>query len=124
MTPAAHNPRPPTYKRAAATTKANKSQPIQIGGSSLGLPGAGNSTPRRGARVWVFRIVKSLRADMPVTAALVDEMREAFGAEMINAAIRGGISGRPTFFARENGHEIGTALDGGGSDNSKGGNDG
>lgn len=50
----------------------------------------------------------SLRETMPECAAFVDEMRAAFGADTINAAIRGGIAGNPTFYAAENGQEIGT----------------
>lgn len=35
-------------------------------------------------------------------------MRDAFGPEMVNAAIRAGIDGQPTFHAKENGQAIGT----------------
>lgn len=48
-----------------------------------------------------------LREAMPLTAAFIDEMREAFGADMIDAQIRRGIAGEPGFWASENGHEIG-----------------
>lgn len=48
-----------------------------------------------------------LREAMPLTAAFIDEMREAFGADMIDAQIRQGIAGEPGFWASENGHEIG-----------------
>lgn len=51
---------------------------------------------------------KPLRLAMPFTAAVIDECRAAFGAEGIDAAIRGGMQGLPTFWARENGKEIGT----------------
>lgn len=51
---------------------------------------------------------KNLRQDMPLVTEFVDAMREAFGAEPGNAAIRAGLDGQPTFWARENGHEIGT----------------
>lgn len=54
---------------------------------------------------------KPLRVAMPKVAAFIDDMRAAFGAEGINASIKGGMSGVPTFYARENGHEIGTPLD-------------
>jgi hypothetical protein len=51
---------------------------------------------------------KNLRAEMPQTAAFIDACREAFGAAEINASIRAGINGQPTFSASENGREIGT----------------
>lgn len=54
---------------------------------------------------------KPLRVAMPKVAAFIDDMRAAFGAEGINASIKGGMSGVPTFYARENGQEIGTPLD-------------
>lgn len=47
---------------------------------------------------------------MPTVAGWVDEMREAFGVDCVNRAIRNGMKGAPTFHARENGHEIGTPL--------------
>lgn len=53
-------------------------------------------------------MTKPLRQAMPETAAFIDAMRDAFGDEMINAAIRAGIDGQPTFYASENGQEIGT----------------
>lgn len=53
-------------------------------------------------------MTKPLRQSMPETAAFIDAMRDAFGADMINAAIRAGIDGQPTFYACENGQEIGT----------------
>lgn len=51
---------------------------------------------------------KSLRQSMPTTAAFIDAMRDAFGADAINAQIKAGIAGQPTFWAKENGQEIGT----------------
>lgn len=54
---------------------------------------------------------KPLRVAMPKVAAFIDDMRAAFGAEGINASIKGGMSGVPTFYARENGQEVGTKLD-------------
>lgn len=51
---------------------------------------------------------KSMRTEMPGTAAFIDAMREAFGADMINDQIRKGMKGEPTFYASENGHELGT----------------
>lgn len=53
-------------------------------------------------------MTKPLREAMPATAAFIDALRDAFGADMINAAIRAGIDGQPTFWASENGQEIGT----------------
>lgn len=50
----------------------------------------------------------SLRETMPETAAFIDAMREAFGADQINASIKAGIDGQPTFYACENGVEVGT----------------
>lgn len=47
---------------------------------------------------------------MPLTAAFIDECREAFGAEMINGQIRLGMQGARTFHAAENGHEVGTRM--------------
>lgn len=54
---------------------------------------------------------KPLRETMPTVAAIIDDLRAAFGAEAINPSIKGGMAGVPTFYARENGHEIGTPLD-------------
>lgn len=51
---------------------------------------------------------KSLRDQMPLVTAFIDECREVFGEQSINQSIRAGIDGQPTFWARENGIEIGT----------------
>lgn len=51
---------------------------------------------------------KPLRLAMPHTAGFIYALREAFGASQIDQAIRAGIEGQPTFWARENGREIGT----------------
>ena len=51
---------------------------------------------------------KSMRTEMPNTAAFIDALRDAFGADMINDQIRKGMRGEPTFYANENGHELGT----------------
>lgn len=53
-------------------------------------------------------VTKPLRTAMPATAAFIDAIRDAFGADMINAAIRAGLDGQATFWARENGQEVGT----------------
>lgn len=54
---------------------------------------------------------KPLRDTMPTVAAIIDDLRAAFGADVINPSIKGGMAGVPTFYARENGQEIGTPLD-------------
>jgi hypothetical protein len=54
---------------------------------------------------------KPLRQTMPGVAAFIDELREAFGADAINAAIRAGLDRQPTFWAQEGGHEVGTRFD-------------
>jgi len=51
---------------------------------------------------------KTLRLSMPHTAAWIDALRVAFGATQVDSAIRAGIDGQPTFYASENGQEIGT----------------
>ena len=55
--------------------------------------------------------VRVRKADhpMPEVAAFVEKLRAAFGHEVINGAIRRGKAGEPTFYARENGHAVGTA---------------
>lgn len=50
---------------------------------------------------------KPLRQTMPLVTAFIDNMREAFGTEAIDNAIRGGMAGLPTFWAREGDVEIG-----------------
>lgn len=54
--------------------------------------------------------VKPLRESMPQTAAFIDELRAAFGAEEINAQIKLGMQGAETFYASENGIEAGTRF--------------
>ena len=51
---------------------------------------------------------REMRDRMPKVAAFVDDLREAFGTEYINGAFRLGLKGRPVFWAREDGHELGT----------------
>lgn len=51
---------------------------------------------------------KPLRHAMPTVAAWIDELRDAFGAEGINAAIRNGVHGGTHFYAHENGQCIGS----------------
>lgn len=50
---------------------------------------------------------RSLRADMPLVTEFVDALREAFGRPAVDAAIRAGLDGQPTFWASEHGIEIG-----------------
>lgn len=50
----------------------------------------------------------SMREQMPVVAALIDEMRKTFGEANIDKVIRRGMRGEPVFYASENGHEVGT----------------
>ena len=52
----------------------------------------------------------NLRKSMPLVAAFVDDMREAFGADVINPQIRRGMAGEIGFWASENGVEIGTEI--------------
>lgn len=56
------------------------------------------------------KATRNLRESMPLVAALIDEMREAFGAEEINAQIKLGMQGAQTFHASENGIEVGTRF--------------
>lgn len=49
-----------------------------------------------------------MRREMPDTAAFVDAMRAAFGADAIDASIRAGIKGETTFWAAEAGRTVGT----------------
>lgn len=51
----------------------------------------------------------SMREQMPVVAAVIDDLRSAFGAAYINGIIGAGMRGKPVFFASENGHTVGTA---------------
>lgn len=60
-------------------------------------------------------MAKPLREEMPLVAAFIDEVREAFGAPQINASIKAGIDGQPTFYASEKGREIGTESPPGGA---------
>lgn len=49
----------------------------------------------------------NLRNEMPWTAAILDELRAAFGKDAIDGQIRKALNGEPTFWARENGHRLG-----------------
>ena len=50
----------------------------------------------------------NLRSQMPLTAAWIDAMREAFGVEAINGPIRAGMRGKSGFWPSEAGFEVGT----------------
>jgi hypothetical protein len=45
---------------------------------------------------------------MPKVTAWIDCLRDAFGADDINAVIKSGVSGVPGFCASEGGHAVGT----------------
>lgn len=47
---------------------------------------------------------------MPKVAAFIDQLREVFGREPIDQAIREGMRDG-TFHARENGHEVGKPVE-------------
>jgi hypothetical protein len=51
---------------------------------------------------------QNLREAMPETTAFIDALRAAFGADAINPSIKAGMNGQPTFWAQENGIEVGT----------------
>ncbi|WP_057292873.1 hypothetical protein [Noviherbaspirillum sp. Root189] len=53
----------------------------------------------------------TLRDEMPMVAGFIDDLRAAFGKEMIDGQIRKGMRGEPVFHAVENGHEIGTPIE-------------
>lgn len=57
---------------------------------------------------------KSMREAMPKTAAFIDDLRAAFGAELIDGQMRAALTdGKPTFWASENGHQVGVKPDSG-----------
>ncbi|MFM0170316.1 hypothetical protein PQR33_13375 [Paraburkholderia sediminicola] len=47
---------------------------------------------------------------MPEIAAFVSKLREAFGDEVIDDAVRQGKAGEPSFYACENGRAVGTVT--------------
>lgn len=55
--------------------------------------------------------MSSMREQMPTIARWIDELREVFGRESIDAAIWQGMRDG-TFRARENGHSIGYVEEG------------
>lgn len=50
---------------------------------------------------------KPLRQTMPTVAAWIDQLREAFGVEAIDPAIRDGVAGGAHFYAEEGGQTLG-----------------
>jgi len=53
---------------------------------------------------------KPLRLAMPKTAEFVDAIRSAFGASVVDRALRNALAGGTDFFASENGQTIGNRL--------------
>lgn len=51
---------------------------------------------------------KPLREAMHTVAGWIDELREVFGADGINASIKNGMAGGADFYAEENGHALGS----------------
>ena len=52
-------------------------------------------------------MTKPLRETMPFTTSIIDDFRANWPEADIVAAVRAGIDGQPTFYAKENGVEIG-----------------
>lgn len=50
---------------------------------------------------------REFKEKMPECAAFIESLVKEFGQELIHGQIRKGLAGQPTFWARENGHEIG-----------------
>lgn len=55
-------------------------------------------------------MTKPMRLAMPKVTAFIDDFRDAFGKDMIDAQIRIGIKGGQAFYAKEGGQSIGTPL--------------
>ena len=56
-------------------------------------------------------MTKPARAAMPLVTAWVDDLRGAFGTDLINDLIRKAtVEGLPTFYASENGRTVGVPL--------------
>lgn len=51
------------------------------------------------------------RDGMPRVAAFIDQVRLAFGKDLIDAQMQQGMRGAPVFYAWENGWAIGTPLE-------------
>ncbi len=54
-----------------------------------------------------------LREEMPGVAALIDDLRSAFGTAYIDKIIARGMRGEPVFSASENGRTVGTPVQAG-----------
>lgn len=52
----------------------------------------------------------NLRDSMPDTAEAVDTLRDVFGLVNVNQQIKSGMQGLSTFYAVENGSEVGTQF--------------
>lgn len=52
--------------------------------------------------------MSSMRESMPTVAAIVDDLRAAFGVDGINGRIREGLRGSGGFWASEGGRQIGS----------------
>ena len=55
-------------------------------------------------------MTKPLRQSMPWVTSIIDDFRANFPEAQIEKTIRSGIDGQPTFYAKENGQEIGTRV--------------
>ena len=55
-----------------------------------------------------MRARKAASRPMPEIAAFVADLKAVFGEQEIDEAIRRGKAGEATFYARENGHAVGT----------------
>jgi hypothetical protein len=55
-----------------------------------------------------MRVRKRPIHPMPELSAFISNLKEAFGQNEIDEAIRRGKAGEPTFFGRENGRSVGT----------------
>ena len=45
---------------------------------------------------------------MPVVTEFIDSVREAFGTDVVNGSIKAGLAGDGSFYANENGVEVGS----------------
>ena len=70
------------------------------------VPGIRNTKNKPGTQ----QMTKPLRQAMPTVAAWIDELRDAFGTETVNASIKAEMEGQQTFYASENGQQVGTQL--------------
>ena len=61
----------------------------------------------------VERMTKPVREQMPKTAEWVDSLRRLHGLLPVDRQIRRAMKGEPVFYAKENGHEVGTKAQAG-----------